>query len=50
MNKLYPPILESTVPACYEENGIVKLIIPFSMNRAVGAIQVGGFELKIKTV
>lgn len=50
MNKLYPPILESTVPACYEENGIVKLTIPFSMNRAVGAIQVGGFELKIKTV
>lgn len=50
MAKLYPPVIESTVSACYDENGMVKFTIPFSMNRAVSATQVGGFELKIKTV
>ena len=50
MTKLYPPVIENTIPACYEENGMVKFTIPFSMNRAVSAAQIGGFELKIKTV
>jgi hypothetical protein len=35
MSKLYPPIIEETLPAFYSENGIVKFTIPFSMNRAV---------------
>lgn len=50
MIKLYPPVIESTVSACYEENGMVKFTIPFCMNRAVSASQVGGFKLRIKTV
>ena len=50
MGKLYPPIIEDTLPAFYEENGVVKITIPFSMNRAVNYSQVGGFELRIKTV
>jgi hypothetical protein len=35
MSKLYPPIIEETLPAFYSENGMVKITIPFSMNRAV---------------
>ena len=50
MSKLYPPIIEETLPAFYSENGVVKFTIPFSMNRAVSYSQIGGFELKIKTV
>lgn len=50
MAKLFPPILEGTIPAFYSENGIVKITIPFSMNRAVNAVQVKGLVLKIKTV
>ena len=50
MSKLYPPIIEETLPAFYSENGMVKITIPFSMNRAVSSAEVGGFELKIKTV
>lgn len=50
MAKLYPPVIESTVPACYDEKGMVKFTVPFTMNRAVSAAQIGGFELKIKTV
>jgi len=48
--KLYPPIIGSTIPAFYEENGTVKITVPFSMNRAVSAGSVAGFKLKIKTV
>lgn len=50
MAKLFPPILEGTIPAFYSENGIVKITIPFSMNRAVSPVQVKGLVLKIKTV
>jgi hypothetical protein len=49
--KLYPPVVENTLPACYKnEKGIAVITIPFSMNRAVSAAEVGGFELKIKTI
>ena len=41
--KLYPPTISSSIPAFYNNN------VPFSMNRAVSAGQVGGFALKIKT-
>ena len=50
MTKLYPPVLENTIPASYMENGAVKITVPFLMNRAVSGTQVGGFELKIKTI
>ena len=50
MSKLYPPIIEETLPAFYSENGMVKITIPFSMNRAVSYSQIVGFELKIKTL
>lgn len=50
MSKLYPPIIEETLPAFYSENGIVKFTIPFSMNRAVSQSEIGGFELKIRAI
>jgi hypothetical protein len=50
MSKLYPPVIEESLPAFYSENGIVKFTIPFSMNRAVSFAEIGGFELKIKTI
>jgi hypothetical protein len=45
--KLYPPVLEGALPAFY---GTEFISVPFSMNRAVGASEVAGFYLKIKTV
>lgn len=49
--KLYPPVVENTLPACYRnERGMVVITIPFTMNRSVSAAEVGGFELKIKTI
>lgn len=50
MAKLFPPIIGDTIPAFYSKNGIVKITIPFSMNKAVSNKQVSGFVLKIKTV
>lgn len=51
MAKLYPPLIEGAIPAFYkDENGIVKITIPFSLNRAVGSLQIEGFALKVKTV
>lgn len=51
MSKLYPPVIEGTLPAFYSEGeGMVKITIPFSMNRAVSQAQVSGFELKIKSL
>lgn len=54
MVKLYPPIISGTLPAFYLENSnldrIIKITVPFTMNRAVSAAQIKGFALKIKTV
>lgn len=50
MGKLYPPVIEGTLPAFYSENGMVKITIPFSMNRAVSESQVYGFKLRIKAL
>lgn len=50
MAKLFPPIIEGTIPAFYSESGMVKITIPFSLNRAVSRIQIKGIALKIKTV
>ena len=46
MAKLYPPVIEGTIPAF---NGAT-LVVPFSMNRAVSKADIGGFSAKIKTV
>lgn len=50
MAKLFPPLIEGTIPAFYSENGIVKITIPFSLNKSVSPISVKGLSLKIKTV
>ncbi len=46
MAKLYPPVIEGTIPAF---NGAV-LTVPFSMNRSVSESQVGELALQVKTV
>lgn len=49
--KLSPPLVEGTIPAFYSDDGTTaKLVVPFSMNRAVSPIQVKGIAIKIKTV
>ena len=50
--KLYPPTINGTLPAFYENNadGGTVITIPFSMNRAVNEEEIAGFVLKIKTV
>ena len=48
--KLYPPVIGSSIPAFYEENGTAVIAVPFSMNRAVSISDISGFSLKIKTV
>lgn len=50
MAKLYPPNIEGTIPAFYTEGGTTMLVVPFSMNRAVGKSEVYGFSLKLKYV
>ncbi len=46
MAKLYPPIIEGTIPAFYGDS----ITIPFSMNKVVSNSEVYGVLLKIKTV
>lgn len=46
MAKLYPPHIEGTIPAFTGAT----LVVPFSMNRAVGAKEVYGMVLKVKKV
>ena len=48
--KLYPPIIGSSIPAFYNDGGTAEIAVPFSMNRAVSANNISGFRLKIKTV
>ena len=51
MAKLYPPNIEGTIPAFYLDEGTTAtIVVPFSMNRAVGKSEVYGFSLKIKYV
>ena len=44
--KLYPPILEGTIPAFCGTT----LTVPFTMNKSVSRNQIAGFALKLKTV
>lgn len=46
MGKLYPPIIEGSIPAFYGST----LKVPFIMNKSVNKQQIIGFALKIKTV
>lgn len=46
MSKLYPPSLESKLPACGEDS----LVVPFIMNRAVNPNEVSGMSAIIKTI
>lgn len=46
MAKLYPPLINGTIPAFYGD----RISVPFSMNNAVGASEIAGFVLKIKNV
>ena len=51
MAKLYPPLIGGTIPAFYtDDNGATNMVVPFSMNRAVGKSEVSKFILKIKYV
>ncbi len=52
MAKLYPPNIEGTIPAFYQDvdSGTTPLVVPFSMNRAVGKSEISGFALKVKYV
>ena len=56
VEKLYPPVIGSAIPACYkisenqEKGTVVKITVPFSMNRAVDSHLIQGMKLKIKTV
>lgn len=43
--KLYPPAIEGTIPAFYEN----RITVPFVMNKTVNKNSVGGFILLIKT-
>ena len=49
--QLPPPIINETLPACYKnDQGIVEITIPFSMNRAVSWGSILGFSIKFKTI
>ena len=50
VEKLYPPTIESAIPAFFNDNGTVKITVPFSMNKAINLSEVRGLALKIKTV
>lgn len=44
--KLYPPIIEGTIPAFCNQI----IVVPFTMNKSVSEREVKSFKLKIKTV
>lgn len=44
--KLYPPNIEGTITAFYEDT----ITVPFVMNKTVNKNEIGGFKLLIKTV
>jgi len=46
MAKLYPPHLEGKLPAFYGAT----IVVPFSMNQAVGSSEVSGFHIQVRTI
>jgi len=52
MAKLYPPNINGTIPAFYSNlnQGTTKIVVPFSMNRAVSVYEIEAMMLKIKSL
>lgn len=51
MAKLFPPYIEGTLPAFYQNNdGTATIAVPFVMNRGVSFQQINGFMMKIKSI
>lgn len=50
MSKLYPPIVEASLPAIYTEENNIIINIPFYMNPTVGGGDVEAMSVIIKTV
>lgn len=52
MAKLYPPQINGTIPAFYSNvaEGTTKVVVPFSMNRAVSTSQVKYMNMQMKTL
>lgn len=52
MAKLYPPLINGTLPAfsLNKEKGTASIVVPFSYNRAVSENEVASFQLKLKTI
>jgi hypothetical protein len=50
MAKLLPPIVENTIAAFYDKDGMVFITIPFFMNRAVNPNAIKRMAIKIKAV
>lgn len=46
MSKLYPPTISGIIPAFYGTT----IVVPFSMNRAIGINDISGYALKVKNV
>lgn len=48
---LAPPLIEGVIPAFYlDDDGTVKITVPFSANRAVSQDEYQGFSLKVKDI
>ena len=50
MAKLLPPIVENTIPAFYDKDGMVYITIPFFMNRAVNISSIDKMAVKIASI
>lgn len=50
MAQLYPPQINGTIPAFYNDEGTAKIVVPFSMNRAVSFYEIEGMYIKIKSL
>ena len=51
MAKLFPPYIEGTLPAFYQNSdGTATIAVPFTMNRGVSFQQINGFMMKIKSI
>lgn len=51
MAKLYPPQINGTIPAFYnDKEGATMMVVPFSMNRAVSMYEVKELKVKIKSL
>ena len=48
--KLYPPIIDESLPAFYKKNNTYTITIPFEMNKTVGYAAISGFALKLRTI